>query len=177
MVGGDRVGGRGKIILRADSGPLLIGCAVGHRSDIDIELLRGIGNKKVFGGETDLSNFDFQRIRIEVGTVTIGCRIFSEAVKVHGFAQFVHYRVRRTGEVFVDGKLLDEPYIKNLTINDEGAFDYPITVPEGKYFAMGDNRQGSRDSRDSAVKFIDREDILGKVVLRVFPFDKLGTVK
>lgn len=82
-----------------------------------------------------------------------------------------------TGSVYVDGELLDEPYIKNLTINDEGAFDYPVTVPEGKYFAMGDNRQGSRDSRDSAVKFIDREDILGKVVLRVFPFEKFGTVK
>lgn len=83
----------------------------------------------------------------------------------------------QTGSVYVDGVLLDEPYIKNPTINDEGAFDYPITVPEGKYFAMGDNRQGSRDSRDPAVKFIDREDILGKVVLRVFPFEKFGTVK
>lgn len=81
------------------------------------------------------------------------------------------------GEVYVDGVLLDEPYIKNLTINDELGFEYPITVPEGKYFAMGDNRQGSRDSRDPAVRFIDREDILGKVVLRVFPLNKFGTVK
>ncbi len=81
------------------------------------------------------------------------------------------------GEVYVDGVLLDEPYIKNLTINDEFGFEYPITVPEGKYFAMGDNRQGSRDSRDPAVRFIDREDILGKAVFRVFPFDKIGTLK
>ncbi|MBQ8623560.1 MAG: signal peptidase I [Oscillospiraceae bacterium] len=82
-----------------------------------------------------------------------------------------------TGSVYVDGVLLDEPYIKNLTINDEFGFDYPITVPEGKYFVMGDNRQGSRDSRHPAVKFVDREDILGKVVLRVFPFEKFGTVE
>lgn len=82
-----------------------------------------------------------------------------------------------TGKVFVDGVELNEPYIRNLTINDEGAFDYPIVVPEGQYFVMGDNRQGSRDSRDPAVKFVDREDILGKVVLRLFPFESFGTVE
>ncbi len=78
-----------------------------------------------------------------------------------------------TGEVFVDGELLDEPYIRNLTINDEGAFDYPIVVEDGYYFCMGDNRQGSRDSRDPAVGLIAREDILGKVVMRVYPFNRI----
>lgn len=82
-----------------------------------------------------------------------------------------------TGEVIVDGVVLDEPYIANATTNDEYGFTYPVTVPEGKYFVMGDNRQGSRDSRDGAVKFVDREDILGKVVLRVLPFDSFGIVK
>lgn len=83
----------------------------------------------------------------------------------------------KTGEVIVDGVVLDEPYIANPTINDEYGFTYPITVPEGKYFVMGDNRQGSRDSRHAAVGFVDREDILGKVVLRVLPFDTFGIVK
>ena len=82
-----------------------------------------------------------------------------------------------TGKVFVDGIELDEPYIRNLTIDDEGAFDYPIVVPKGKYFAMGDNRQGSTDSRHPFVRFIDREDILGKAVFRVFHFDDIGTLK
>ena len=77
-----------------------------------------------------------------------------------------------TGEVFVDGELLDEPYINNLTLNDEGAFDYPITVEEGYYFCMGDNRQGSKDSRHPDVGLISRDDILGKVVLRLFPNTK-----
>ena len=74
--------------------------------------------------------------------------------------------------MFVDGELLDEPYINNLTLNDEGAFDYPITVEEGYYFCMGDNRQGSKDSRHPDVGLISRDDILGKVVLRLFPNTK-----
>ncbi|MCD7785130.1 MAG: signal peptidase I [Oscillospiraceae bacterium] len=78
-----------------------------------------------------------------------------------------------TGSVYVDGELLDEPYIRNLTLNDEGGFTYPVTVGEGQYFVMGDNRQGSRDSRDAKVGLIDREDILGKVVLRLYPFSKI----
>ena len=47
-----------------------------------------------------------------------------------------------TGTVYVDGKELDEPYIKNLTLNDEFAFNYPIVVDEGCYFCMGDNQIG-----------------------------------
>lgn len=78
-----------------------------------------------------------------------------------------------TGSVYVDGELLDEPYIRNLTLNDEGGFTYPVTVGEGQYFVMGDNRQGSRDSRDASVGLVDREDILGKVVLRLYPFSDL----
>ncbi len=78
-----------------------------------------------------------------------------------------------TGNVYVDGVLLDEPYIRNATINDEGGFNYPIVVEEGKYFCMGDNRQDSRDSRSAAVGLIDREDILGKAILRLYPFNKI----
>lgn len=78
-----------------------------------------------------------------------------------------------TGKVYVDGVELDEPYIKNLTINDEGAFDYPIVVEEGHYFCMGDNRQGSRDSRDPAVGLISRDDILGKAVMRIYPLNQI----
>lgn len=80
-----------------------------------------------------------------------------------------------TGEVTVDGKVLDEPYINDLTKVDEGGHQYPVTVPPGYVFVMGDNRTNSTDSRDARIGFVSEEDILGKVVLRIFPFSSFGT--
>ncbi len=82
-----------------------------------------------------------------------------------------------TGTVYVDGEPLDEPYIKNLTLNDELAFNYPIVVDEGYYFCMGDNRQGSKDSRHPDVGLISRDDILGKAIMRVYPLNKIRFFK
>ena len=80
-----------------------------------------------------------------------------------------------TGEVTVDGEVLDEPYILERTHLDEGT-EFPLTVPEGEVFVMGDNRNASRDSRSLRVGTVKEEYIVGRVLFRFFPFDRFGTV-
>lgn len=77
-----------------------------------------------------------------------------------------------SGKVYVDGRELDEPYISGLTHSDQGAFTgkYPVTVPEGYVFVMGDNRRASIDSRASELGFVPVDDIIGRVVFRISPF-------
>ena len=80
-----------------------------------------------------------------------------------------------TGDVKVDGKLLNEPYI-NETTHKHFDVQFPLTVPKGYIFVMGDNRNHSTDSRDSQVGFIDKRCVLGKVYFRIWPFSNIGKV-
>ena len=77
------------------------------------------------------------------------------------------------GIVKVDGAVLNEPYINELT-HDRGNLVYPLTVPEGHVFVMGDNRNASWDSRTSAVGMVDERHILGRAIYRVMPYDQMG---
>lgn len=78
-----------------------------------------------------------------------------------------------TGKVSVDGELLNEPYINKSENAYIGTRDiYPLEVPEGHVFVMGDNRGNSLDSR--ALGVIDNDDIMGKAVFRIWPIDSFG---
>lgn len=84
------------------------------------------------------------------------------------------------GIVYVDNKILDEPYINNITTSREDYetiydsystdADGNITIPEGYVFVMGDNRQNSTDSRSARVGLVHEDNIIGKAVFRLFPF-------
>lgn len=82
-----------------------------------------------------------------------------------------------TGTVTVDGVELEEDYVKEITTRNDGNFEYPVTVPEGCIFVLGDNRNHSTDSRSSMVGFLDENAVLGKVILRIYPFKSFGTVE
>ncbi|MDR2670459.1 MAG: signal peptidase I [Oscillospiraceae bacterium] len=80
-----------------------------------------------------------------------------------------------THQVFVDGALLDEPYIYEPTAHRSDVV-FPQTVPKGHVFVMGDNRNMSADSRTSQVGMVDNRYILGRVLLRVWPLQDFGLV-
>ena len=73
-----------------------------------------------------------------------------------------------TGSVWVDDRLMDEPYINELTFTDEG-LDFPVTLGEGEVFVMGDNRNASDDSRNPRLGPVDERYIIGKAVILAFP--------
>lgn len=78
-------------------------------------------------------------------------------------------------QVIVDGKVLDEPYIRNGSATDDlGAFtgQYPFTVPEGYYFVMGDNRSHSTDSRAPSVGLVKKDQVYGKAIIKYSPLSE-----
>ena len=78
------------------------------------------------------------------------------------------------GEVYIDGAQLREDYLPGEAIS--GEMD-AVTVPEGQLFVMGDNREYSEDSRSPRVGTIEQSTIVGKVIVRLYPFNSIKTFK
>lgn len=83
--------------------------------------------------------------------------------------------IDENGTVFVNGEKLDEPYLTEKSLGKTD-ITLPYQVPDERYFLMGDNRDVSVDSRSSTVGCVAKEQIVGKVVFRVWPLGALGTM-
>ena len=79
------------------------------------------------------------------------------------------------GNVYVNTELLEEPYVTDKGLGDCD-LEFPYKVPGTGYFVMGDRRSNSVDSRNSVIGAVSRDDIIGKVFLRVWPLSRIGLV-
>ena len=79
------------------------------------------------------------------------------------------------GNVYVNGELLEEPYVTEKGLGDCD-LEFPYKVPGTSYFVLGDRRSNSVDSRNSVVGAISRDDIIGKVFIRVWPLPEFGFI-
>ena len=84
--------------------------------------------------------------------------------------------IDESGKVYVNGKLLDEPYINEKSLG-ECDIEFPCQVPEGTFFVMGDHRETSLDSRNSDIGCISQDEIVGKIIFTVWPLSDFGIVK
>ena len=80
------------------------------------------------------------------------------------------------GNVYIDNVMLDEPYLAGKAAG-QSDIAYPFTVPENTYFVLGDHRETSVDSRNSIIGCISPDEIVGKIVFRVWPLKDFGKVK
>lgn len=79
------------------------------------------------------------------------------------------------GNVYVDGELLDEPYLKEKAYGDCD-IELPYQVPENRWFCIGDHRSTSVDSRNTSVGCVADEQVVGKIVFRIWPLTEFDTL-
>ena len=83
--------------------------------------------------------------------------------------------IKENGDVYVNNTLLDEPYLTQKSYGNAD-IEYPYTVPQNSYFVLGDHRDSSVDSRSSLAGCEEKEEIIGKIVFRVWPIKRIGGI-
>lgn len=87
-------------------------------------------------------------------------------------------RIDQSGNIFINEVLLEENYgIEPILPTKLGRANQPVLLGDNEYFVLGDNRNHSQDSRWSDVGNVSRDDIIGKVIFRIYPFKKIGRIK
>ena len=79
------------------------------------------------------------------------------------------------GTVYLNGEKLDEPYAEQLSVG-ECDLEFPFQVPQEQYFVLGDMRESSIDSRNTLIGCVEKDQIVGKVFFRIWPFDNISPV-
>ena len=82
----------------------------------------------------------------------------------------------KEGEIYINGEVLEENYGKE-EMKYSGIASDPITLGEDEYFVLGDNRNNSSDSRDPSVGNIEKDQIIGRAFIRIWPLNKFGILK
>lgn len=131
------------------------------------------------GDRVVLASYSYQPHQGDVVVITHTAKldepIIKRVIALENQAVDINFR---TGIISVDGVKLDESaYIKNGITTQHSDYTFPLTVPKGHVFVLGDNRPVSNDSRSADVGMIDDRYILGKAQFIVFPFDRIGKIK
>lgn len=136
----------------------------------DLLLLRSLGYHPKPGDIVVLN-----KTTDETYTLLQGDAIVKRVIAVGGQTVWIDYG---SSTVYVDGEPLEEPYITQEMMPRTGPYSgqTPVTVPEGSVFVMGDNRNGSTDSRHELLGTVDEHYVMGRAVCILFPFSRFSAL-